>query len=381
MSTLGRVKCAVLGARGLVAQRLLQRLAGHHWFVPVCVVGSPESDGEKITDLPWSFSGPRPSFPELEVIGIGQNDELANHLISEGVRIVFSALPDSPASYIEEELAMAGLVVISHSTIHRHSEKVPLIVPEVNNDHLKLIDFQLDYGQGMLVSCSNCMVVPLAISIAPLVRGIPAERIMISTEQSLSGGGRTMLENSRKKIFPDAKIPGESLSVESELKRILGDFDGLVVEPTKISVEAECKRVRREFGHSASVTVYFSQNVSAHQVMDIWSDFQTPIQHLDLPSSGKSPIRFVSDIEGAIDIPQKLEHTTTQQSLQSYMEVNIGNIQVSGNIVSFDVISDNTIRGAAGNSVLLAEMMLAQGIIHDSSSALHLGQVSNKHNQ
>ena len=117
MSTLGRVKCAILGSRGLVAQRLLQRLSDHHWLAPVCIVGSSESERMKVSEIPWSFGEPKPPLPELEVIGIGKNGELASHLISIGVRIVFSALPDSPASYIEEDLARAGLVVISHSTI------------------------------------------------------------------------------------------------------------------------------------------------------------------------------------------------------------------------------------------------------------------------
>ena len=164
MDTYGRVKCAILGARGLVAQRLLQRLVNHHWFTPAIVIGSPESEGMRISELPWSFDGPRPSLPDLYVKGVGEEGDLAKRLVSEGVRIVFSALPDSPASVIEKDLAMAGLVVISHSTIHRHSETVPLVVPEVNNDHLKVIDLQIDYAGGMIVSCSNCMVVPLAIS-------------------------------------------------------------------------------------------------------------------------------------------------------------------------------------------------------------------------
>ena len=107
----------------------------------------------KVSEIPWSFRETKPSLPEFRIIGIGQNGELASHLISEGVRIVFSALPDSPASYIEEELAKAGLVVISHSTVHRHSQLIPLVVPGVNNDHLGLIDLQSGFGKGMLVSC------------------------------------------------------------------------------------------------------------------------------------------------------------------------------------------------------------------------------------
>jgi len=196
VDTFGRVKCAVLGARGLVAQRLIQRLTDHHWFAPVIVVGSPESEGMMVSEIPWSFTEPRPALPDLCVTGIGKDGELAKQLISEGVRIVFSALPDSPASLIERDLAKSGLVVISHSTIHRHSHNTPLVVPEVNNDHLRLLESQTEYGEGMLVSCSNCMVVPLAITLAPVIRDLPVVSITITTEQSLSGGGRKTLENS-----------------------------------------------------------------------------------------------------------------------------------------------------------------------------------------
>ena len=128
--------------------------------------------------------------------------------------------------------------MISHSVI-RHSEKVPLIVPEVNNGHLKLTDSQTEYEGGMLVSCSNCMVVPLAISLAPLIRSLPVDSVIITTEQSLSGGGRKTLENSRKGNFPNPSIPGESISVESELKRILGEFNGNIVEPLTLPIEVE----------------------------------------------------------------------------------------------------------------------------------------------
>ena len=364
VDTLGRVKCAVLGARGLVAQRLIQRLTDHHWFAPVMVVGSLESEGMMVSEIPWSFTEPRPALPDMCVTGIGEDGELAKQLISEGVRIVFSALPDSPASLIERDLAKSGLVVISHSTIHRHSHITPLVVPEVNNDHLRLLESQTEYGEGMLVSCSNCMVVPLAITLAPVIRDLPVVSITITTEQSLSGGGRKTLENSRIGIFPDSSIPGESKSVESELRRILGKYDGSTVKPLGLPIEANCKRVKREFGHSASVTLDFSRDISAHEITTSWSEFLSPVQHLDLPSGLKSPIIFVSNIDNISERSDNPENN----SLLNSMEIYIGSIRVYGNSASFDVISDNTVRGAAGNSILLAEMMLAQGIIHDSSS-------------
>ena len=349
-----------------MAQRLLQRLSNHHWLAPVCVVGSSESEGMKVSEIPWSFGEIKPSLPELRIIGIGQNGELASHLISEGVRIVFSALPDSPASYIEEELAKAGLVVISHSTVHRHSQVIPLVVPGVNNDHLGLIDLQSGFGKGMLVSCPNCMVVPLGISIAPLIRSFPVKKITVITEQSLSGGGRRMLEKSRQGQFPNQHIAGESLSVERELERILGKFDGSHVTPIEIDIKAECARVNREFAHSASVTVEFERNLSAHEVIEAWSNFNTKELHMDMFSDHKPPLDFVSDIDNAISLINLHEASKSDKLHQKSMSVFVGNVEVSKNTLIFHVASDNTVRGAAGNSIMLAELMLSQGIIHDS---------------
>ena len=374
MSTLGRVKCAILGSRGLVAQRLLQRLSDHHWLAPVCIVGSSESEGMKVSEIPWSFGEPKPSLPELEVIGIGKNGELASHLISIGVRIVFSALPDSPASYIEEDLARAGLVVISHSTIHRHSKLVPLVVPEANKEHLGLVDQQKDFGHGILVACPNCMVVPLAISIATLIRSLPARKITIITEQSLSGGGRPMLEKSRQGHFPDSQILGESLSVERELKRILGKLDGVNLKPLVIDINAKCRRVNREFGHSASVTVEFERSLSAHEVIETWSNFLSQERHSDLLSSQKSPLNFVTDIDSAISLLNLHESSFSEELQEKTMSVFVGGVEVSKNVLRFDVASDNTVRGAAGNSVLLAELMMSQGVIYDTKISADQGK-------
>lgn len=370
MDTLGRVKCAILGSRGLVAQRLLQILTNHHWLVPTHVVGSKESAGISTNDIPWSFNESKPDLPEIIVREIGSGDELASELISQGVRIVFSALPDCPASLIEEDLARSGLVVLSHSTIHRHSDMIPLIVPEVNPDHLDLLDLQYEFGSGALVACSNCMVVPLAVSLAPILRKFPVNSIHISTEQSVSGAGRRILEGFRDGVIPNPEITGESESVESELRRIFGEYGVSGINITEIEIAAKCKRASREFGHSASVTVELGKNASAHEVIEAWSDFQSPVQHLDLPSGTKKPLIFASDINHSISSLNPPESKILGGNPQKKMEVCVGEVNVSGDKLCFKVVSDNTVRGAAGNSVLLAEMMLAQGIIHDSKNTL-----------
>ena len=374
MSTLGRVNCAILGARGLVAQRLLQRLVNHHWLIPTHVFGSKESDGIWVDEIPWSFNELRPDLPDIIVREMGESDELASELISQGVRIVFSALPDYPASMIERDLARSGLVVLSHSTIHRHTESVPLVVPEVNPEHLALLEKQHEFGSGALVACSNCMVVPLAISLAPIVEHFPVRSIDILTEQSVSGAGRVVLERYREGIMPPSEIIGESESVESELRRILVKRDSSLSTTAEIEISAECKRFPREFGHSATVTVDFDKKVSAHEIVEAWSDFQSLVQSLDLPSATEKPAIFVSESDILTPVIKSKSLGETEYNLQKSMDVSISDITVSEGKLCFKVASDNTVRGAAGNSILLAEMMLAQSIIHDSENPLKSSQ-------
>ncbi len=374
MDTLGRVRCAILGSRGLVAQRLLQILTNHHWLVPTHVVGSKESAGISTNDIPWVFNESKPDLSEIIVREMGSGDELASELISQGVRIVFSALPDYPASVIEEDLARSGLVVLSHSTVHRHSDMVPLVIPEVNPHHLDLLEVQTEFGLGALVSCSNCMVVPLAISLAPILRKFPVKSIRIHTEQSISGAGRGALERFREGVIPRPEIIGEPESVVSELRRILETHEGPESSNTDIEITAECERVHREFGHSAKVEVELSKNFSAHELIEAWSHFQSIAGGLDLPSINQKPLIFVSDINQTISSINSSNTEPSEEIMQRLMNVYVGEVNISEGKLCFKVVSDNTVRGAAGNSILLAEMMLAQGIIHDSENTLKSSQ-------
>ena len=374
MDTLGRVRCAILGSRGLVAQRLLQILTNHHWLVPTHVVGSKESVGIRTDDITWVFNDSKPDLPEIIVREMVSGDELASELISQGVRIVFSALPDYPASVIEEDLARSGLVVISHSTIHRHSSKVPLVIPEVNPDHLDLLGVQTEFGLGALVSCSNCMVVPLAISLAPILKKFPVKSIRIDTEQSISGAGRGALERFREGVIPRPEIIGEPESVVSELRRILEIHEGSESHNIDIDITAECERVHREFGHSAKVEVELRKNFSAHELIEAWSHFQSTAGSLDLPSINQKPLIFVSDVNQAISSIYHSDMEPSEEIMQRLMNVYVGEVNLSEGKLCFKVASDNTVRGAAGNSILLAEMMLAQGIIHDSENNLKSSQ-------
>ena len=370
VETYGRVHCAILGSRGLVAQRLLQRLLNHSWLTPVAVVGSPSSVGVNLREQEWYLDEERPELPDMVVKGLVDIENLIEELHDEGVQIIFSALPDNVAELVEEKLAFAGFIIISHALLHRLEPHVPLVIPDVNPSHLSLLKSQ-DYAAGKLISCSNCTVVPLALTVEPLHRSFPIESIHISTDQALSGGGRKLLAKGRIGEPISSEIPGEAESIEKELRRILGtNLHGRIV-PAEFSVTAKCKRVARDHGHLARVEVKFLEEISAHEIIRVWRQYSSRTQELELPSSPNKPIIFV-DGKLDIDMHRWVGSDTKCPSLDplAAMSVAVGEVEVVGDTLLYTVVADNTIRGAAGYSVLLAELLLVEGILHDSNTIL-----------
>lgn len=362
MDAYGRVRCAILGATGLVAQRLFQRLQFHPWLEPVAIIGSHKTSGTPHDLCLWSLDEERSPESGLTIGGLEDVGKLIENFQELGVRIVFSALPDEPAAQVERPLASAGFIVVSHAQIHRLEDDVPLIVPEVNIEHLSVLANQTDHGNGRLIACSNCTVVPLAITLAPLLQLAPIAAIAISTEQALSGGGRKMLAAGRAGKQMPSDIPGEADSVRTELAKIL---------ETNVRIAAECKRVMRDHGHYARLEVVFAEPVSAHQVIMAWREFTTRSQELDLPSAPSRPIVFVDG-----ELSQKHRWVGSEgvkhpgHNLKAAMSVAVGEVEVEGSSLRFSTFADNTIRGAAGYSVLLAEQLLADGLMHDNNTIL-----------
>ena len=370
METYGRVHCAILGSRGLVAQRLLQRLMNHSWLTPVAIVGSPSSTGMNLRDQEWYLDEPRPELSDIVVKGLLDVENLVAELRNDGVQIIFSALPDMVAEKVEEKLTSAGFIVISHALLHRLEKHIPLVIPDVNPSHLALLKTQ-DYSVGKLISCSNCTVVPLALTLQPLHRNFLIESVSIQTEQALSGGGRKLLASGRAGEKISTEIPGEAESVKNELRRILGTSIHGQIMPAEFSVSAKCKRVGRDHGHSARVEVTFSEEISAHEIIRAWRDYTSRTQELELPSSPKNSIIFV---DGKLDVDEHRwvggDSKCPSIDPLAAMSVAVGEVEVVGRNLRFTVIADNTIRGAAGYSVLLAELLLAEGILHDSNTVL-----------
>jgi len=363
--TMRPVNCAVLGSRGLVAQRYLQRLVNHDWFNPVSIIGSSSTVGMNIQDLPWNLDEPRPQLPNITVLGLNNFDALVSELKEKNVSVIFSALPDSIANEVEQPLAERGFCVISHALIHRLKRDVPLVIPDINSDHLKILESQ-SFGTGSLISCSNCMVVPIALTLCPLMVEYDFSSVNIVTEQSLSGGGRKMLERGRSGLTIDSSIPGESESIISELNRILGKKNEGIFQEANLDVKVWCSRSSHDFGHLATVEIIFSNNISAHEIIEAWQNFSSDTFDSRLPSSSK----IINFVDGKLD---PIKHrwgdsiaNLPDKNLSAGMSVYVGEIEVTGKKLKFKLLSDNTIRGAAGYGVLLAELLLAEEIIQDN---------------
>ena len=366
MATMQAVNCAILGSRGLVAQRYLQRLVNHDWFNPVSIVGSSSTVGMKIQDLPWSLDEERPDLPNITVLGLNDLDSLIAELKEKRVSVIFSAIPDSIANDVEKSLAERGFCVISHALIHRLKVEVPLVIPEVNSDHLKILDSQ-SYGTGSLISCSNCMVVPIALTLHPLLAKFDFSKVKITTEQSLSGGGRKMLERGRSGFSIDSSIPGESESVVSELNRILGRKNDGIFQEANLDIKVWCSRSNHDFGHLATVEIDFINQISAHEIIETWQSFSSEVCDHRLPSSSN----VINFVDGKLD-PVKhrwvgSETKFPDKDLSAGMPVSVAEIEVSDKKLIFKLLSDNTIRGAAGYGVLLAELLLVDEIIQDNN--------------
>ena len=363
--TMRPVNCAILGSRGLVAQRYLQRLVNHDWFNPVSIIGSSSTVGMNIQDLPWNLDEPRPQLPNITVLGLNNFDALVSELKEKNVSVIFSALPDSIANEVEQPLAERGFCVISHALIHRLKRDVPLVIPDINSDHLKILESQ-SFGTGSLISCSNCMVVPIALTLYPLMIESDFSSVNIVTEQSLSGGGRKMLERGRSGLTIDSSIPGESESIISELNRILGKKNEGIFQEANLDVKVWCSRSSHDFGHLATVEIIFSNNISAHEIIEAWQNFSSDTFDSRLPSSSK----IINFVDGKLD---PIKHrwgdsiaNLPDKNLSAGMSVYVGEIEVTGKKLKFKLLSDNTIRGAAGYGVLLAELLLAEEIIQDN---------------
>ena len=345
-----RIPVAVLGATGMVGQRFIELLAQHPWFELVAVTGSARRTGQRYGDaVAWRL----PSAPPAAALDL----PLLAPDAEFDAPIVFSALPTEEATEIEPLLAARGHAVFSNASSYRMADDVPLLIPEVNPDHLALIEQQRRQRgwSGMLVTNPNCATIGIVLALKPLADAFGLRRVQVTTMQAISGAGYPgvasfdILGN----VIP--YIGKEEEKVESETQKLLGTLQGESVVPAPITISAQCNRVAVRDGHMACLSVELAQNdVTAADLVAAWRGFTAEPQARDLPSAPK-PVIVVRD---EVDRPQPLRDVDAGNGMATV----VGRARpcaILGH--KFVVLSHNTIRGAAGASILNAELLVARG--------------------
>ncbi|MBI4361164.1 aspartate-semialdehyde dehydrogenase [Candidatus Micrarchaeota archaeon] len=344
------IKTAVLGATGFVGQRFVQLLETHPWFEVTLLGASERSAGKPYAEAcHWLLDSPMPdALKDLPVV------ECSPEKIRD-VDLVFSALPGNLAGPLEAKLAQKGLKIVSKASAHRMEDDVPLIVPEVNPGHLALIGVQQERRgwAGFISTDPNCSTVPLAMALKPLMK-YDVQRVHVATLQGLSGAGYPGVASldALGNVVPF--IAGEEEKVQTECVKLLGTLNGDSIQTAGIEVSASCNRVPVVEGHMENVFVEFQSEVSVNQIKKDWATFDH-MHHPKLPSAQK-PIQYLEQEnrpQHRLDVMAGNGMTTT-----------IGRLREDGpRRVKFTLLSHNTIRGAAGNGILHAELLKHKGLV------------------
>lgn len=346
---MNRIDVGVLGATGMVGQQFIARLASHPWFRLSWLGASERSEGRTYADAaPWRLDSPMPDACR------GMRVEACEP--GKGPAIMFSALDAKTADVLEAEYARAGQVVLSNAKTHRMDPLVPLLIPEINAPHLSLLDEQrrVKGWSGAIVTNPNCAAVVLAMALAPL-RQYDLRRVLVTTMQAVSGAGYPGVPS--LDILGNL-IPyiggGEEEKIEAETARILGPDDASSPHPAVIS--ASVTRVAVIDGHSMAVSVELGTAPAPDEVAAALRAFRGRPQELELPSAPVPPIVVMDESNR----PQP----RLDASLGQGMTVSVGRVRACPVLTHrLFALGHNTIRGAAGASVLNAELMRAEGLL------------------
>ena len=338
-----RVRVAILGASGLVSQRMQQRLAMHPYFELAAVAG--QSPGMKLSLVDWHLDEPRPQFiesSEMKILDINDRN-LADELRNRNVTVVFSALPSEPASRIETNLVSAGLHVFSNASAYRMHPDVPLVVADVNPEAL-----QTPRDMAIHACATNCTLIPILHPLAVLSQHYTITKVVARSEQALSGAGWKLLHSQELRDQAIGhEISGEAQKIVEEIERILN---------LNSEWDVQTKRVNERDGHIVHVEVYLKETPTFDEVISLFRSNE--ITH-PLPSQ---PALLMECIQSE---PRREEHLWNGQSvhpldpskdLKAGMTTTVQLKAVNDGVVSFTGLSHNTIRGAAGGVVLLAEL-------------------------
>lgn len=347
-----RYSIGILGATGMVGQRFIQLLENHPWFEVAWLAASDRSSGKPYGEAAkWRLDTPLP-------------ERIARMTVSpaepEGApRIIFAALDAGIARELEPKFANAGCAVVSNSSAYRMASNVPLVIPEINADHLHLIEEQPSRREsgGYMVTNPNCSTIGLVMALKPIEERFGIEQIFVTTMQAVSGAGypgvpsMDILGN----VIP--YIGSEEEKMEAETLKLLGKLNGHVVEPLHARISAQCNRVAVEDGHTESVSIKLGNKlgrpVTQEDILAAWAEFN-PLAGRGLPMAPDKPVEFAPQQ----DRPQpRLDRNRGRG-----MAVTVGRLRPC-NLLDwrFTLLSHNTIRGAAGAAILNAELLASLG--------------------
>lgn len=344
------IEVGILGATGMVGQHFIKFLQNHPWFRVKWVGASDRSAGKKYRDATsWRLDGTMPDG----VAGLTVSDCKPGN----APRLMFSAMDASVATEIEREFAAAGHVVVSNSKNHRMEQDVPLLVPEVNPDHLKLIPGQQKGRgwKGQIVTNPNCSTVVLTMALGPL-KQFDIKRVIVTTMQAISGAGYPGVASMDINANVIPFIGGEEEKMQQETQKILGRFAGERIEPLAAKVSAHCNRVPVVDGHTETVSLEMGAKPTEADLLAAFSAFQSLPQERNLPSAPKQPVIYMEER----DRPQPRRDVERERG----QTVFIGRLRECPVLdYKFVALGHNTIRGAAGAAVLNAELMLSEGLL------------------
>jgi aspartate-semialdehyde dehydrogenase len=350
-----KIPVAVLGATGMVGQRFIELLQGHPWFDLVALAASDRHGGRPYAEATrWRLpSSEMPAHVAAMPVVACRPEFLP------GVKIVFSALPGEVAGDIELAFAHAGVAVFSNAKNHRLEADVPLLIPEVDAEHIAAIQQQRKQRgwSGCIVTNANCAATPLVMALKPLQLAFGVRSVLVTTMQAISGAGYPGVPSFD---IVDNVIPyigGEEEKLEIETRKMLGEWQevrGFVDAP--ILVSAHCHRVPTREGHLESASVELGRDVEPKEVVAAWENYVPESQSLHLPSAPERALIYRPEI----DRPQTLR----DRDAGNGMSVTLGRLRRCPIFsYKFVLLAHNTIRGAAGGSVLNAELCVAKGIV------------------
>ena len=356
-----KYKVGIIGGTGMVGQRFVTLMEDHPWFQLTAIAASPRSAGktyEQAVSGRWAMKTPIPQqAKDLVVLDASADVEK----IAGMVDFVFCAvdMKKEEIRALEEAYAKAEVPVVSNNSAHRWTDDVPMVVPEMNPEHLAVIPAQrarLGTRRGFIAVKSNCSIQSYAPALHPLMQfGI--EKVLVCTYQAISGAGKTF---ERWPEMVDNLIPyigGEEEKSEQEPLKVWGKVeDGKIVKAAGPAITAQCLRVPVSDGHTAAVFVTFRNKPSMEEIRETWKNFKGRAQELELPSAPKQFLHYFEEP----DRPQ----ARLDRDLEGGMAISVGRLRPDTQYdVKFVCLSHNTLRGAAGGATLLAELLCAEGYI------------------